>query len=143
MDNRLLKSEQFAIVNRVIAALSLVMIMLVSVLSHAAESSQTVASPVSTSQQNARVLIRDVTMIEGVRDNPLIGYGIVIGLKGTGDRQQTVFTTQTLANVLQRLGLQIPATSVQVRNVAAVIVTASLPPFARPGTTLDVTVASV
>jgi flagellar P-ring protein precursor FlgI len=94
-------------------------------------------------QLNDRVLIRDITMIEGVRDNPLIGYGIVIGLKGTGDRQQTVFTTQTLANVLQRLGLQIPAAAIQVRNVASVIVTAALPPFARPGTTLDVTVSSV
>lgn len=94
-------------------------------------------------EQNSRVLIRDIAMIEGVRDNPLVGYGIVIGLKGTGDRQQTVFTTQTLANVLQRLGLQIPAASIQVRNVASVIVTAELPPFARPGTTLDVTVSSV
>jgi flagellar P-ring protein FlgI len=95
------------------------------------------------SQQNSRVLIRDIANIEGVRSNPLVGYGIVIGLKGTGDRQQTVFTTQTLANVLQRLGLQIPAGSIQVRNVASVIVTASLPAFARPGTALDVTVSSV
>lgn len=90
-----------------------------------------------------RVAIRDLTSIAGVRDNPLVGYGIVVGLKGTGDRQQTVFTTQTLANVLQRLGVQIPAQSVQVRNVAAVIVTGSLPAFARSGTTLDVTVSSI
>ncbi len=91
----------------------------------------------------SQTAIRDITTIAGVRENPLVGYGIVIGLKGTGDRQQTIFTTQTLANVLQRLGVQIPATSVQVRNVAAVIVTATLPPFARPGTTLDVTASSV
>jgi len=90
-----------------------------------------------------QVLIRDIATISGVRENPLVGYGIVIGLKGTGDRQQTIFTTQTLANVLQRLGVQIPATSVQVRNVASVIVTAALPAFAKPGTTLDVTVSSV
>ena len=92
---------------------------------------------------NKQVLIRDIASVSGVRDNPLVGYGIVVGLKGTGDRQQTVFTTQTLASVLQRLGVQIPASSVQVRNVAAVIVTSSLLPFARPGTTLDVTVSSV
>ena len=89
------------------------------------------------------VLLRDVTSIEGVRDNPLVGYGLVIGLNGTGDRQQTVFTIQTLANVLQRMGLQVPTASVRVNNVAAVFVTASLPPFAEPGTRLDVTVSSV
>jgi flagellar P-ring protein FlgI len=89
------------------------------------------------------VLVRDVTTIEGIRENPLIGYGVVAGLKRTGDSQQTIFTTQTLANVLQRLGVQIPAATVQVRNVAVVMVTASLPPFARTGTTLDVTVSSV
>ena len=89
------------------------------------------------------VLVRDITTIDGIRDNPLIGYSVVVGLKRTGDSQQTQFTTQTLANVLQRLGVQIPAASIQVRNVAAVMVTASLPPFARPGTSLDVTVSSI
>jgi len=93
--------------------------------------------------EKRQVLIRDITTISGVRDNPLVGYGIVIGLKGTGDRQQTVFTVQTLANILQRMGVQIPPATVQVRNVASVIVTASLPPFSRSGTTLDVTVSSV
>jgi len=97
----------------------------------------------AATDEKRQVLIRDIATISGVRDNPLVGYGIVIGLKGTGDRQQTVFTVQTLANVLQRMGLQIPPATVQVRNVAAVIVTASLPPFARPGTTLDITVSSV
>ncbi|HEY1462906.1 MAG TPA: flagellar basal body P-ring protein FlgI [Terriglobales bacterium] len=101
------------------------------------------SAPPPDAQENSRVLIRDIASIEGIRNNPLIGYGIVIGLKGTGDRQQTVFTTQTLANVLQRLGLQIPAAAIQVRNVASVIVTAELPAFARPGTTVDVTVSSV
>jgi len=88
-------------------------------------------------------LIRDITGLEGVRDNPLLGYGMVVGLKGTGDRQQTIFTTQTLANMLQRMGVQVPPTTLRVNNVAAVFVTASLPPFARPGTRLDVTVSSV
>ena len=92
--------------------------------------------------QDRQVLIRDITTIAGVRENPLIGYGVVVGLKRTGDSQQTLFTTQTLANVLQRLGVQIPAATVQVRNIAAVMVTASLPPFAQPGTTFDVTVSS-
>ena len=91
----------------------------------------------------SRVLIRDLASVEGVRANPLLGYGIVVGLNGTGDRRQTVFTTQTLAGVLSRLGVQIPAASVRVNNVAAVFVTSSLPPFARPGTVLDVTVSSI
>jgi flagellar P-ring protein FlgI len=102
----------------------------------------TVSVSAATTDSN-QVLIRDIATIAGVRENPLVGYGIVIGLRGTGDRQQTIFTTQTLANVLQRLGVQIPASSVQVRNVASVIVTAALPAFAKPGTTLDVTVSSV
>lgn len=87
-------------------------------------------------------LVRDIASIEGVRDNPVLGYGLVVGLKGTGDRQQTIFTIQTLANVLQRMGVQIPPATVVVKNVAAVFVTATLPPFATPGTRLDVTVSS-
>ena len=89
-----------------------------------------------------RALIRDVTSIEGVRDNPVIGYGVVVGLKNTGDKQQTIFTNQTLANILQRMGVQTSAGAIIVKNVAAVFVTAVLPPFARPGTRLDVTVSS-
>ncbi len=89
------------------------------------------------------VKIGDLTTIEGVRDNALIGYGMVVGLTLTGDSQQTVFTTQTLANIMQRMGAQIPPATAQVKNVAAVFVTASLPPFARPGTAVDVTVSSI
>lgn len=89
-----------------------------------------------------KVLIRDVTTIEGVRDNSLVGYGLVVGLKGTGDRQQTYFTVQTLASILARMGVQIPTASVRVNNVAAVFVTANLPPFARPGMHVDVVVSS-
>ena len=94
-------------------------------------------------QPNRQVMVKDLTTISGIRENPLIGYGVVVGLKRTGDSQQTQFTTQTLANVLQRLGVQITPASVQVRNVAAVMVTASLPSFARPGTNFDVTVSSI
>jgi flagellar P-ring protein precursor FlgI len=94
-------------------------------------------------ETNRQVMVRDLTTISGIRSNPLIGYGVVVGLKRTGDSQQTQFTTQTLANVLQRMGVQITPSSVQVRNVAAVMVTASLPAFARPGTNFDVTVSSI
>ena len=90
-----------------------------------------------------KALIRDVASVEGVRDNALLGYGMVVGLKGTGDRQQTIFSTQTLANILQHMGVQIPASTIKVNNVAAVFVTATLPPFATPGTRVDVTIASV
>jgi len=92
--------------------------------------------------ESHKVLIRDVATVEGVRDNSLIGYGLVVGLKGTGDRQQTYFTVQTLASILARMGIQIPAASVRVNNVAAVFVTANLPPFARAGMHLDILVSS-
>jgi flagellar P-ring protein FlgI len=93
-----------------------------------------------------KVLIRDVASVEGIRYNSLIGYGLVVGLRGTGDKQQTYFTIQTLASILQRMGVEIPPSvvqsTVQVKNVAAVFVTANLPPFARPGMPLDVIVSS-
>ncbi len=89
-----------------------------------------------------QVLLRDIADVEGVRDNQLVGYGLVVGLRGTGDRQQTYFTVQTLANAMKRLGVQISPTQVVVKNVAAVFITASLPPFARPGMKLDITVSS-
>src|SRR5580698_83026 len=92
------------------------------------------------------VLIRDVATVEGMLNNSLIGDGLVVGLKGTGDKQQTYFTIQTLASILQRMGVEIPPsvlqTTVQVKNVAAVFVTADLPPFSRPGMPLDVVVSS-
>jgi flagellar P-ring protein precursor FlgI len=92
---------------------------------------------------NRRVLIRDITSVEGVRDNMLVGYGLVAGLTQTGDSQQTYFTVQTLANAMQKMGVLISPSEVEVRNVAAVFVTASLPPFSRPGARLNVTVSSV
>ncbi|WP_103931545.1 flagellar basal body P-ring protein FlgI [Bryocella elongata] len=101
------------------------------------------AARVANGQQEHRLTVRDITSIEGVRENQLVGYGIVTGLRGTGDSQQTFFTVQTLANTLQRMGVQITPAVVTVKNVAAVFVTASLPPFSRPGMDLDVTVSSV
>lgn len=93
-----------------------------------------------------RVRIKDVATIEGVRDNQLIGYGIVVGLSGTGDSQQTVFPVQTLISTLQRMGVNVPTSgstsTLRVQNMAAVFIAATLPPFAEPGTKLDVTVSS-
>lgn len=86
--------------------------------------------------------IKDIASIEGIRDNQLVGYGIVVGLDGTGDSQQTTFPTQTLAATLLRMGVSVPAASIRVQNLAAVFVSATLPPFARPGTKLDITVSS-
>ncbi len=101
------------------------------------------ALPLFGSEVDRKVLLRDVTQIEGVRDNQLVGYGLVIGLNRTGDTQQTYFTVQTLANSLQRMGVQISPGIVVVKDVAAVFVTATLPAFARPGMKLDVTVSAV
>jgi flagellar P-ring protein FlgI len=92
---------------------------------------------------NRQVLVRDITTIAGVRDNPLVGYGLVVGLRGTGDSQQTIFTVQTLANAMQKMGVLIPPSTSVVKNVAAVFITATLPPFARPGEKLDITVGSI
>ncbi|MDH2068656.1 flagellar basal body P-ring protein FlgI [Pantoea sp. GD03673] len=90
-------------------------------------------------------LIRDLTTVQGVRDNQLLGYGLVVGLDGTGDQTtQTPFTTQTVSNMLSQLGITVPAgTNMQLKNVAAVMVTARLPSFARQGQTLDVVVSSL
>jgi flagellar P-ring protein FlgI len=99
--------------------------------------------PTYAENSNRRVLVRDITSVEGVRDNMLVGYGLVAGLTQTGDSQQTYFTVQTLANAMQKMGVLIPSGTVEVRNVAAVFITASLPPFARPGAKIDVTVSSV
>ena len=89
--------------------------------------------------------IKDLANVQGVRSNQLVGYGLVVGLDGSGDQTtQAPFTTQSLINMLSQLGIQLPpGQSLQLKNVAAVMVTASLPPFARNGQQLDVTVSSV
>lgn len=89
--------------------------------------------------------IRNLTTIEGIRDNPLIGYGLVVGLNGTGDHvTQVPFTFHTLHNMLSQLGIKIPITnSSELKNVASVIVTAKLPPFGKPGEKIDVIVSSI
>jgi flagellar P-ring protein FlgI len=89
------------------------------------------------------VRVKEVAALEGVRDNQLIGYGVVVGLNGTGDKRQTYFSAQTLSNLLERMGVQVSPTAMQVRNTAAVLITANLPPFAQPGTRIDVHVAAI
>lgn len=73
--------------------------------------------------------VKDIASIEGIRDNQLVGYGIVVGLHGTGDSQQTTFPIQTLAATLLRMGVSVPAASIKVQNLAAVFISATLPPF--------------
>jgi flagellar P-ring protein FlgI len=87
--------------------------------------------------------LKDIASVEGVRDNQLLGYGLVVGLAGTGDRQQTVFSAQSLTNVLQRMGVTVSPSAITVKNTAAVMVTGTLPPFAQPGMKIDVTVSSI
>src|ERR1700737_1603294 len=87
--------------------------------------------------------LKDLGSIEGVRDNQLVGYGLVVGLNGTGDKRQTVFSAQSLTNLLARMGITVDPTALLVRNMAAVLVTADLPPFAQPGTRLDATVSAI
>lgn len=103
---------------------------------------QVLTTPASAIAPDHRVLLRDIADVEGVRDNQLVGYGLVVGLRGTGDRQQTFFTVQTLANAMKRMGVQISPAQVVVKNVAAVFITSSLPAFARNGMKLDITVSS-
>jgi flagellar P-ring protein precursor FlgI len=91
----------------------------------------------------AATRLKELVSLEGVRDNQLLGYGLVVGLAGTGDRQQTLFPTQSLANMLERMGLTINPTTIQVKNTAAVMVTATLPPFAQPGSHIDATIAAI
>ncbi|MBI3358715.1 MAG: flagellar basal body P-ring protein FlgI [Nitrospirae bacterium] len=89
------------------------------------------------------VRIKDIADVAGVRGNSLVGYGLVVGLAGTGDKAGTLFTVQSLASMLTRMGVTIDPNKVKVKNVAAVMVTAKLPPFAKPGSRLDVTLSSL
>lgn len=93
----------------------------------------------------AQQRVKDLTTVAGVRPNQLVGYGIVVGLDGTGDQTtQTPFTTQAMASMLAQLGVQLPpGQALQLKNVAAVVVTSNLPAFASPGQQIDVTVSSI
>jgi flagellar P-ring protein precursor FlgI len=114
-----------------------------------AASTQTAATPTPTpakpqSDRQLTVRVKDIAEIEGVRGNQLIGYGIVVGLNRTGDRvQQNLYARQTLQNLLTRMGISTSADSLKPENMATVLVTATLPPFARQGTKIDILVSSI
>ena len=86
--------------------------------------------------------IKDISNIIGVRDNQLIGYGLVVGLNGSGD-SSSKFTNQTLSNLLKNVNVKLDPKDIKSKNVAAVMVTATLPPFAREGDKIDITVSSI
>ena len=87
--------------------------------------------------------LKDIAEVEGVRGNELFGYGIVVGLNGTGDGNGVDFTTKSLSNMMERLGIKVDPAQIKVKNVAAVMVTATLPPFVRPGRKIDVLLSSL
>jgi flagellar P-ring protein precursor FlgI len=87
--------------------------------------------------------IKDLAQVEGVRSNQLFGYGLIVGLEGTGDRQKTEFTVQALTNLLQDYRIRVRPEDVRVKNVAAVMVTAEVPPYVQPGTRLDAIASSI
>ncbi|MFZ5861401.1 MAG: flagellar basal body P-ring protein FlgI [Nitrospirota bacterium] len=87
--------------------------------------------------------IKDLATVAGVRENALIGYGLMIGLNGTGDKTGTLFTVQSLSSMLNKMGVAVDASAIKVKNIAAVVVTAKLPPFMKPGSRVDIVVSSV
>lgn len=87
--------------------------------------------------------LKDIADVEGVRGNELFGYGVIVGLNGTGDGNSVKFTSQSLSNMLEKVGVRVNPDDVKVKNVASVMVTATLPPFARPGTKIDLTLSSL
>jgi flagellar P-ring protein precursor FlgI len=97
---------------------------------------------VTTGVANA-VRIKDVARVDGVRANQLIGYGLVVGLDRTGDSQRSVFTLQSMSAMLSRVGIRMDPKQLILRNIAAVMVTAKLPPFAQPGTPIDLVASSI
>jgi len=93
--------------------------------------------------QSHAARIKDLAYINGVRTNQLVGYGLVVGLNGTGDKSNTIFTNQSLANMLEKMGVRIDPTKTKVNNIAAVTVTADLPPFGKVGNKIDAIVSSI
>ena len=92
---------------------------------------------------NAQTRLKDIAAVQGVRGNQLVGYGLVVGLDGSGDGNGSAFTPQSVASMLQKFGITVSPGALQLKNVAAVMVTATLPPFARNGSAIDVTVSSL
>ena len=97
----------------------------------------------SLSAEASAVRIKDMASIKGIRSNQLIGYGLVVGLDGTGDKAGTGFTVQSLVNMVERMGIHVDKSAVSVKNVAAVVLTANIPPFAKIGNKIDVVISSI
>jgi flagellar P-ring protein precursor FlgI len=91
----------------------------------------------------AQVRVKDVAKIQGLHDTQLAGYGLVVGLEGTGDGTRAMFTVQSVLNMLKNLGIEVPTTRIRIKNVAAVMVTSNLRPFVKKGARIDVTVSSL
>jgi len=116
---------------RKLAAIFIVMVYALAVMATA------IAAPSATTR------IKDVAKVQGVRSNQLVGYGLVMGLNGTGDTDKTLQTMQSLSSMLKTFGVTVSAAQMKAKNVAAVMVTAQLPPFVKPGDTIDITVSSM
>lgn len=99
--------------------------------------------PIAQTAHALEARVKDLARVQGVRENELFGYGLVIGLDGTGDKAGTLFTAQSIASMLNRMGIQVPRDRIGVKNVAAVVATAKLPAFAKAGTAVDVLVSSL
>lgn len=99
--------------------------------------------PIAVTPPLGAARVKDIASLQGMHSTPLVGYGLVVGLNKTGDRRQTIFSTQTLANMLERFGISVSASQMKVENVAAVLVTTDMPPYAKFGTRVDVTAASI
>lgn len=100
-------------------------------------------APLCVTPSASAARLKEIASVKGVRENPLIGYGLVVGLAGTGDKSGTEFTIQSLTSMLSKMGVALHPNQIKVKNVAAVMVTGRLPAFARTGNRLDVTVASM
>lgn len=116
---------------------------LLTALTALALSVMTAGAPASAELNDKFVHVKDIAHVQGVTGNQLVGYGVVVGLQGTGDSTSVIFTSQTIQNILQSFGLSVATNAVRTRDVAAVIVTATLPPFAHSGDNVDVTVSEM
>src|SRR5688500_18641158 len=103
----------------------------------------TTAVPVTGQTAGAASRVKDVASVQGASATPLIGYGLVVGLNKTGDRRQTIFSAQTLANMLERFGIAVAPGEMKIENVAAVLVTAQMGPYSQIGGKLDITASSI
>jgi flagellar P-ring protein precursor FlgI len=120
----------------------LIPVLVAAMLAPLGAQTETIAYPRSEPIPGAARL-KDVASLQGAFETPLVGYGLVVGLNRTGDKRQTIFSAQTLANMLERFGIAVSPAEMKIENVAAVLVSAQLGPYAQPGARLDVTVSSV